>query len=592
MRSCKNKTTLIQALFRAWVLVFVLSGFGLASAAQQPARGTIRGTVTADQGQVIGFRVAAHNLDRQLWYTVFTNQGHFTVPQALPGRYEVMVFEPSYDSPKSPLQLGAGESRTIDLAIRKRESVTEGGNSRETKPNSGKIEYVNRIEDMFPPGPGLDNLKKNCTGCHFETFNGFGAMHFTKERFLESIEMMTETGPGYNRFVLALGRTPMSREQKSAPGGLPRQELRSGYGGKATPRRSSGGGRGIALEVDLRFLRYSRGPSDYSPGRQGGRGHGGRRDRTSARPSNFTICRPPTSRPLTAASGSARTPISLLRLDSKNLDPVARWKNYPIKGPDPFVQPSGIAIDKKGRVYWAELKTGLVGEFDPATGKQIRHALPEQAGAIEEVVVDKDDNVDFGLIWGSLFGRMDAVTRKIHMYPTPTPDNGIYGLAVDQHGNMWGGGWQKGDIIKWDADTELVKEYPVPNSWGEVRRIGVDSKAWYGPRNIPAGISSAWTATGEISEYKIPVSGAKPYEAWADKQDNVWSSDQVHSTMIKLDRKTRKFAFYPMPQPNQSVPKIQVADDNTIWFGTRNLPITTAVHFYPNGYTAEAPPLP
>ena len=99
-------------------------------------------------------------------------------------------------------------------------------------------------------------------------------------------------------------------------------------------------------------------------------------------------------------------------------------------------------------------------------------------------------------------------------------------------------------------------------------------------------------ATGEISEYKIPVSGAKPYEAWADKQDNVWSSDQVHSTMIRLDHKTRKFTFYPMPQPNQSVPKIQVADDNTIWFGTRNLPITTAVHFYPNGYTAEAPPLP
>ena len=215
MRSCKNKMTLTQVLSRASALVFVLSCCGLASAAQQPVRGTIRGTVTADQGQVIGFRVAAHNLDRQLWYTVFTNKGHFTVPQALPGRYEVMVFEPSYDSPKSPLQLGSGESRMIDLAIRKREPVTEGWNSRETKPSSGKIEYVNRIEDMFPPGPGLDNLKKNCTGCHFETFNGFGAMHFTKERFLESIEMMTETGPGYNPFVLALGRTPMSRQQKN-----------------------------------------------------------------------------------------------------------------------------------------------------------------------------------------------------------------------------------------------------------------------------------------------------------------------------------------------------------------------------------------
>ena len=119
------------------------------------------------------------------------------------------------------------------------------------------------------------------------------------------------------------------------------------------------------------------------------------------------------------------------------------------------MQPSGIAIDKKGHVYWAELKTGL-GAIGSRTGKQIRYALPEQAGAIEEVVVDKDDNIDFGLIWGSLFGRIDAVTRKIHMYPTPTPwktwPSWGRGRPARQH---VGRGMAKGHIIKWDADTEL-----------------------------------------------------------------------------------------------------------------------------------------
>ena len=47
-----------------------------------------------------------------------------------------------------------------------------------------------------------------------------------------------------------------------------------------------------------------------------------------------------------------------------------------------------------------------------------------------------------------------------------------------------------------------------------------------------------------------------------------------------------------MPQPHQSVPKIEVADDNTIWFGTRGKKIATAVHFYPDGYTAGAQPTP
>jgi streptogramin lyase len=573
------------------LFAFISSWLGHTTFAQQPARGTISGQVAADQGQVIGFRVAAHNLDRRLWYTVFTNKGHYTVPQALPGKYEVTVFEPDYESPNETVQLGPGGSQTADLQIKKRAPVLVGGNIREPASSSGKIEYVNRIEDMFPPGPGLDNLKKNCTGCHFESFNGFGAMHYTKERFLESIEMMTETGPGYNPFVLALGRTPMSRQQKNVLADY----LVKNFGPGTVEKRLRVDPLVVDEEIASKSIYVSYDvPADLPLI--------GRGNKVGADMVDGVIPQVPAIKfhhlqaayisPVDGSIWFSSHSNSLLRLDSKSLDPVARWKNYPIKG-DPFVQPSGIAIDKKGHVYWAELKTGLVGELDPVTGKQIRYALPEQAGAIEEVVVDKDDNIDFGLIWGSLFGRIDAVTRKIHMYPTPTPDNGIYGLAVDQHGNMWGGGWQKGDIIKWDADTELVKEYPVPNSWGEVRRIGVDSKGMVWASEYPSGnIVGLDPATGEISEYKIPVSGAKPYEAWADKQDNVWSSDQVHSTMIRLDHKTRKFTFYPMPQPNQSVPKIQVADDNTIWFGTRNLPITTAVHFYPNGYTAEAPPLP
>ena len=32
------------------------------------------------------------------------------------------------------------------------------------------------------------------------------------------------------------------------------------------------------------------------------------------------------------------------------------------------------AIDKQGHVWWPELRGGMLGELDPATGQQIRHA--------------------------------------------------------------------------------------------------------------------------------------------------------------------------------------------------------------------------
>jgi hypothetical protein len=40
------------------------------------------------------------------------------------------------------------------------------------------------------------------------------------------------------------------------------------------------------------------------------------------------------------------------------------------------------------------------------------------------------------------------------------------------------------------------------------------------------------------------------------------------------------------------LPKVEIEQNNTIWFGARFLPHITANHFYPNGYSAAAPPEP
>jgi len=139
-----------------FVAALVLAFSSVPSNAQKVVRGTIKGTVSADQGQVVGFRVAAHNLDQRIWYTVFTVKGQYNIPQALPGRYEIMVYEPDYDSPTSPVQLGPGENKTADFMIKKKASTDD----------NSKIEYVSNMDEIFPPGPGLDMLKEDCTGCH------------------------------------------------------------------------------------------------------------------------------------------------------------------------------------------------------------------------------------------------------------------------------------------------------------------------------------------------------------------------------------------------------------------------------------------
>jgi virginiamycin B lyase len=416
-------------------------------------------------------------------------------------------------------------------------------------------------------------------------------MHYTKEEFYRGIERMMETGPPVIN-TIPLGKTPFDKQTKESLADY----LAKNFGPGTTERKLRVDPLILDEDVASKVIYVSYDVPDNLPlvprGNQPGVPIVDGVVPQAPAPTLHQLQAPfisPVDGNIWFSNVSGNT---MLRLDPKYPDASERWKMYPVKG-DPFVWPDGVAIDKQGRVYWAEAKGQMLGELDPSTGKQIRHPVPVEEGSMQEVVVDKDGNVGFGFIWGSQFGRMDAVTRKVYIYPTPTRNNGIYGLAVDQHGNLWGAGWQKGMINKWDVETESVKEYKVPNSWGQIRRIGVDSKGIVWASELITGILARLDpATGQLTEYKIPLSGANPYDCWPDKSDNIWMPDQAHSALIKFDPKTAKFTFYPMPQPRQSVPKIQVADDNTIWFGTRGKAIATGVHFYPNGYTADARPAP
>jgi streptogramin lyase len=586
--------------------------------AQVPStgRGTLTGTIAADQGEVLGFRVMAHNLNQRLWYVVFTMDGRYTVPQALPGKYEVVVNEIGYDSAKTTVELGPGDTKTADVTVtlRTAQSIAAaaaagGGNQRPAAPAATsdmnpvaragrapavprKVVFFDTMEEIYPDGPGRDLLRENCTGCHGAAL---ATMHLSREEYVKGIERMTETGPSNNPYALALTRTVFSKKQKA----LLAEYLYQNFGEQTTverrPRIDPPPVLDESIVSKIIYVLYDipEGLPFPSTG-----------DVVGAPMIDGVIEQGPPASTNQWLGNAHKSPwdkwvyftskvsSSILRLDPTDLDPIKRWTNYPIKG-DPYVFAEGIGVDRKGLVYWSEDLTARLGQLDPVSGKQVRYSLPARAGIINEVVVDQDDNVGFSMIYGGFIGVLDAKTRKIHQYPTPTPDNGVYGLAVDQQGNFWGAGWAKGMVVKWDKEAESIKEYPAPASWGQVRRIGVDSKGivWGSEFNV-GGFVRIEPATGKVTEIKIPLKGARPYDCWPDKDDNIWMPDQMHSVLIKYNQKTRKFTYYPMPQPRQSLNKLSVAADNTMWLPTRAVPLIVGVHFYPEGYTDKAPAIP
>ncbi len=196
-----------------------LSGSQAPASQTPPKRGTISGTVKADQGEVRGFRVTAHNLRYRIWYTVYTNKGRYTIPQALPGLYEVSVVQEGYASPTLPLLLGPAETKTLDLAINRQSerddravTIAVQSDSRvATTSAKRKTVVVDTIDEMSPPGPGLDRMKLQCAGCHA---TGFGAMHLTKAGYMAGIEKMMETGPTDTPNAILMGRTVLTGPQR------------------------------------------------------------------------------------------------------------------------------------------------------------------------------------------------------------------------------------------------------------------------------------------------------------------------------------------------------------------------------------------
>jgi virginiamycin B lyase len=588
------------------VLALAASFAAVASRGQMATtRGSLSGTVTVDQGNVVGFRVTVHNLTYRLWYTVFTVKGHYTVPQALPGSYDVLVLEKGFTSPTMRVDLAPGEDKTVDVAVKRvaATSATQGASTEGLGAAAGvpgaaaNTVWVDSMDQLYPPGPGRDLLKANCTGCHGPEF---GTMHRTKDGFRSGIARMTETGPTDNPFDTNLGHTYLTGAQKNQIA----EYLATNFGPGTPDKRLKVDPPILDEDALAKAIYVSYDIPDNFP-RPAFRGNLiGANEIDGVTAQDPWVARPdgrPAPQllhdPFIVPDGVwYANPVAnaMVHLDPTQVDPGKRYKVYPLKGPETYVFMHGITVDRKGHVYWAEITGGQLGELDPDTGKQIRHYTPRRGGMLQ-VVTDKDDNVWFAMVKGpGGVGKLDATTRVVHQWQTPTPDNLLYGLAANPvDGTIWGAGYDKGLVTGFDPKAEEYHEYYAPSSWGQIRRIGVDSKGivWFSEYTT-GFVGRLDPATGKMTEYKMPTQGANPYEVWPDKTDKIWISDQPQGSLVHFDPDTKKWTYYPEPQLNWSLPKVEVEKNNTIWFGARFLPYITANHFYPTGYSADAPPEP
>ncbi|MGH9681755.1 MAG: virginiamycin B lyase family protein, partial [Candidatus Acidiferrales bacterium] len=393
---------------------------GWAQASDAP-NGTISGVVTADRAwalseasgehipALVAVRVRAHDIERHIYYTVFTKDAHYHIYNLPPGTYEMSALKDSFDSSGPTVTLKAGETATADVALK-------------AIPDFHLRAELGDMDFVFPPSPTRTYIEENCMGCHgFEHIPWQRMPKRDGDAWAAAVSRMFNTW-GTSRYTGVAQVNPAAIPQdkrdeiaKYFSSIFPEDGPRRDFKLADLPLDEDALSKAVDIEYEM---------PQPKPGKT---------------TSNHDVW-PSTVTPTVYMAEMGND--SILALDTRRIDFPGRWRTYPLPNPDEAhreLGPHGITQTPNGMVYTAEIDESSIGELDPETGKVNQYETPTRSTP-HTIAYDSKGNLWFTEMQGkSLIGKFDPKTRKITEYdPSPSDANAhYYGLNVDQKDRVW-----------------------------------------------------------------------------------------------------------------------------------------------------------
>ena len=169
--------------------VLVLTGVGLQ--AEVPGTATASGTVSASE-PFTAAQVYLRNVDRDMVYMVYTNQGRYRAVALFPGTYEVSASTKHLESDVRTVTVAAGAAAEIDLTLGPLSGdapplVIPAGRTAMESGRAGAFEFAS-YDEIYPPGPGKEVAEQVCMACHGENF--FPTRPGTERQWMSWIDHM------------------------------------------------------------------------------------------------------------------------------------------------------------------------------------------------------------------------------------------------------------------------------------------------------------------------------------------------------------------------------------------------------------------
>jgi streptogramin lyase len=197
-----------------------------------------------------------------------------------------------------------------------------------------------------------------------------------------------------------------------------------------------------------------------------------------------------------------------------------------------------------------------------------------------DILVDKEGNVwytDFGEMF---IGKFDPKTLKLVEYPIKKfkdkAPSGLLSIEFDRAGDIWFDTMYQGSLGRLEPKTGKIAYYPVPPEWNDDTvqlnftglRHDVDGKVWtktVGTQHIfrldlKTGKWERFHPTDDLQTVK----NAAIYQVISDSQNNLWMAEFTAGHLGKIDAKTTKVTWYPIPTPNARARRMVIDEQDRI----------------------------
>jgi streptogramin lyase len=510
-----------------------------AYAAAIAGMGTISGMVKAPK-EFKAAKVFARNVDKNITYMVFTENGRFRAVDLFPGNYEVSVAKNGFTGGDvQKITIKAGGNTTVDLSLQAGPTLANQGKRPGLPKNVPLLSY----DELYPPGEGRTIIEKTCIRCHGGDF--LPSKQWSAAQWNAGIDLMQSTTTDFPARIsptsVPQGISPQERETLVAylvKNFGPDSQLR-GLEVPEMPVDEEALGKAMFIEYHLPALANNDQPRRFHDPHLSKNGDVWYTDTTA---------------------------MQIGKLDPR----TGIFTDYPIRNPN--ARGHGITQDAAGQI-WYSGHTAF-GRVDSRTGEMTFYPYESEPGKPSHgntPVVDSKQNVWTTLMYSNELAKWDRKTEKVSKFKLPTPYSSPYGADIDKNDNIYVAEWFGCKIAKFDTKTEKWAEYLPTTKPCTMRRVSVDfsGMVWYALDSV-GKIGMVNPNTGQVvAEYTIPLRGSYPYDIKADHLGNMWIADSGQGgALIKFDTKTAKFTYYPAVQ-RTDMPKIEVSGENSIWYTTR-----------------------